>query len=152
MLQDEVNFYIMKNILSPRNRKRTAGEAVKYTLIGFIGGAINLAILYSLTEFLGVYYIISAVIGFIVAGTSNFTLHKVWTFKEKLKDKYFKEYFHFFSIILFSYVLSILILYLLTEFAGIFYVFSQALAMIIGGSFNFVLNKIYTFRAKKKKC
>jgi len=141
----------MKNILSPRNRKRTAKEAVKYTLISFIGGALNLAILYSLTEFFGIYYIISAVIGFIVAGTNNFTLNKVWTFKENLKDKYFKEYFHFFSVSIFSYILSILILYLLTEFVGIFYVFSQAIALIAGGSLNFVFNKIYTFRARKKK-
>ena len=141
----------MKNILSPRNRKRTAKEAVKYTLISFIGGALNLAILYSLTEFFGIYYIISAVIGFIVGGTHNFTLNKVWTFKEKLKDKYFKEYCYFFSVSIFSYALSILILYLLTEFAGIFYIFSQAIALITGGSLNFVINKIYTFRARKKK-
>lgn len=141
----------MKNILSPRNRKRTAKEAGKYTLISFIGGALNLVILYSLTEFLGIYYIISAVIGFIVAGTHNFTLNKVWTFKEKLKDKYFKEYFYFFSVSIFSYALSILILYLLTEFAGIFYMLSQIIALITGGSLNFVFNKIYTFRARKKK-
>lgn len=141
----------MKNILSPRNRKRTAKEAVKYTLISFIGGALNLAILYSLTEFLGIYYIISAVIGFIVAGINNFTLNKVLTFKEHLKDKYFKEYFYFLSVSIFSYVLSILILYFLTEFAGIFYIFSQAIALIAGGSLNFVINKIYTFRARKKE-
>jgi len=141
----------MKNILSPRNRKRTAKEAVKYTLISFIGGALNLAILYSLTEFLGIYYVISAVIGFIAAGINNFTLNKVWTFKENLKDKYFKEYFYFLSISIFSYALGILILYLLTEFAGIFYIFSQAIAMIVGGGLNFVFNKIYTFRARKKK-
>ncbi len=150
-MQNKVNFYIMRNIFSPGNRKRTAKEAIKYTLISFTGGALNLAILYSLTEFLGVYYIISAVISFIVVGTINFTLHKVWTFKEKLKDKYFKEYFYFFSVCIFSYVLSILILYLLTEFAGIFYIFSQAIALILGGSLNFVFNKIYTFKAEKKK-
>lgn len=141
----------MRNIFSPGNRKRTVKEAIKYTLISFTGGAFNLAILYSLTEFLGIYYILSAVISFIVIGTINFTLHKVWTFKEKLKDKYFKEYFYFFSVCIFSYVLSILILYLLTEFAGIFYIFSQAIALILGGSLNFVFNKIYTFKAEKKK-
>lgn len=141
----------MRNIFSPGNRKKTAKEAVKYTLVSFIGGALNLVILYSLTEFLGIYYIISAVIGFIVAGTNNFTLNKVWTFKENLKDKYFKEYFYFFGVSAFSYVLSILILYLLTEFAGIFYIFSQAIALISGGSLNFVINKIYTFRARKKE-
>ncbi len=141
----------MKHIFSPGNRKRTAKEAIKYTLISFAGGALNLAILYSLTEFLGIYYIISAVISFILVGTINFTLHKVLTFKEKLKDKYFKEYFYFFSVCIFSYVLSILILYFLTEFAGNFYLFSQAIALILGGSLNFVFNKIYTFRAKKKE-
>ncbi len=141
----------MRHIFSPRNRKRTGKEAVKYTLVSFTGGALNLAILYSLTEFLGVYYIISAIIGFMVGGINNFTLDKIWTFKEKLKDKYFKEYFHFFSISIFSHVLSILFLYLLTEFAGIFYIFSQIIAMITAGSLNFIINKIYTFRAKKKK-
>lgn len=141
----------MKNILSPRNRKRTAREVVKYTLVSFMGGALNLAILYSLTEFLGVYYILSAAIGFIVAGINNFTLNKVWTFKENLKDKYFKEYFYFLSVSIFSYALSILLLYLLTEFAGIFYIFSQAIALIVGGSLNFVINKIYTFKAEKKE-
>jgi len=141
----------MRHILSPRNRKRTAKEAVKYVLVSITGGILNLIVLYVLTEFVGVYYVISAAIGLIVAGIHNFTLDKIWTFKENLEDRYFKEYFYFLSISIFSYALSVFILYLLTEFLGIFYIFSQIIAIITGGSLNFIFNKLYTFRAKKRK-
>lgn len=115
-------------------------------LVGALGTLINLGILYSLTEFLGFYYIFSATVGFVIAGISNFTLDKIWTFKETLKKKYFSEYFHFFLFSLITLGLNLATLYVLTEYLRQYYIFSQFLAILIAGSFNFWLNKIYTFR------
>src|SRR3989338_2482335 len=64
-------------------RRKAVDEFVKFGLVGTFGAIINLSILYSFTEFLGIYYVISAIFAFAVAVTSNFFLNKIWTFKEK---------------------------------------------------------------------
>ena len=56
-------------------------EFFKFALVGLIGTAINIVILYYFTEFLNMYYLASATLAFLVAVTSNFILNKIWTFK-----------------------------------------------------------------------
>ncbi len=141
----------MRHIFSPRNRKKTFEEAVRYMIVSIIGAFLNLAVLYFLTEFFGFYYLVAAAIGTIIAGINNFTLDKIWTFKETLKKRYFIEYLHFFGFGLFTLSISLAILYVLTEFVGIFYLVSQVIAMLVGWGLHFIFNKLYTFRSEKKK-
>jgi dolichol-phosphate mannosyltransferase len=141
----------MRHIFSPRNRKKTFEEAVKYMIVSFIGAFLNLSLLYFLTEFFGVYYLLAAAIGTLVAGVNNFTLDKIWTFKETLVKRYFIEYLHFLGFGLFTMGIHLGILYVLTEYAGIFYLYSQIIAMIIGWGVHFIFNKLYTFNGEKRK-
>jgi dolichol-phosphate mannosyltransferase len=141
----------MRHILAPRNRKKTAEEAGKYALVSFTGALLNLAILYSLTEFVGVYYLIAAAIGTFIGGLNDFTLDKIWTFKETLKKRYFIEYLHFIGFGICTMTVGLIVLYVLTEFLGIFYLISQILAMIVGGILHFIFNKLYTFKSEKRK-
>lgn len=53
---------------------------LKYLSVGATGVIINLGLLYILTE-LGVYYILSGVIGFMVSFITNYQLNKRWTFR-----------------------------------------------------------------------
>ncbi|HLC56216.1 MAG TPA: glycosyltransferase family 2 protein [Candidatus Nanoarchaeia archaeon] len=126
-------------------KKNVIKEFVKFGIVGGIGTLVNIAILYLFTEKIGVYYIISAILSFIVAMTSNFILNKTWTFNENIKLKIGKEYLQF-SLVSFSALLvNLFFLYIFTEVLGVYYIISQIIAIGIALIINFFGNKIWTF-------
>lgn len=126
-------------------KKNVILEFFKFAFVGGIGTLINIAILYFLTEKAGVYYMVSAVFSFIIAMTSNFILNKLWTFKENIKLQIGRKYLQFGLVSVTALLVNLFFLYILTEFAGIYYIFSQILAIGIALIINFLGNKIWTY-------
>ena len=120
-------------------------ELVKFGVVGGIGTLVNIAILYLLTEKIGVYYLISAIFSFIIAMSSNFILNKVWTFKENIKLGIGKKYLQFGLVSISALLINLFFLYIFTEIFGIYYIISQILAIGIALIINFFGNKIWTF-------
>lgn len=140
-------FHYIQNLLGYwKHRRKIVDEFFKFGIVGTLGAIINLGALYALTEFAGIYYIISAVFAFIIAVTSNFFLNKIWTFKEKVKHKTGIKYVQFFSVALFALAVNLSILYSLTEFVGLWYILSELIAKIIVFCINFAGNKLWTFK------
>jgi dolichol-phosphate mannosyltransferase len=140
-------FYYLKNLFGYKNYiRKEIKEFFKFGIVGTIGAVINLGTLYALTEFLGIYYIISAIFAFIIAVTSNYFLNKTWTFKEKVADRTLRKYVQFFSVSVFALGVNLIILYSLTEFVGIWYMLSELIAKVIVFFVNFFGNKLWTFR------
>lgn len=120
----------------------------KYLLVGTLGFCVNLFLLYFITEYLNLYYLISAGIVFFMAGMVTFIFDKIWTFKEKLEKRFLNEYISFARFGLIALVLNISFLFIFTNYLRVFYVVSQAIAILITGIFGFVCNSIWTFRGK----
>ena len=55
---------------------------LKFGLVGGLGAIINLVI-FALLSFAGVNYMISSVIAFIIAATSNYIFNSIWVFKDR---------------------------------------------------------------------
>ena len=55
----------------------------KYAISGGCAAVANIGTLYVLTEYVHVYYIVSAVIAFVVAFFVSFPLQKFWTFRNR---------------------------------------------------------------------
>tara|TARA_Y100000310_G_scaffold339655_1_gene432976 strand:+ start:3578 stop:4669 length:1092 start_codon:yes stop_codon:yes gene_type:complete len=126
-------------------KKNVIREFFKFVIVGGIGTIVNILILYLLTEKVGVYYIFSAIISFIVAMTSNFTLNKVWTFKENIKLDAGKKYLQFGLVSVSALLVNLFFLYIFTEIFGIYYIISQIFAIGIALIINFLGNKVWTF-------
>jgi len=140
-------FYYLKNLLGYwPYRRGVINEFFKFAFVGFIGTIINLVILASFTEFLKIYYLLSAVFAFVAAATSNFILNKIWTFKEEIKHKFLGKYLKFFLVSVVALLVNLFFLYVFTEFLGIYYLISQILAIGIAFIINFSGNKIWTFK------
>lgn len=136
------NFYkIRKSKPSP-----LIPELLKFAAVGSLGLIINLAVLYALTEFLGLYYLISAVFAFFLAAFSNFTLNKIWTFGENIADRAAVKYAQFMAVSIFALLINLLLLFLLTELVGMHYLLSQIIATGLAFAVNFFGNKFWTFR------
>ena len=139
-------FYYLQNLLGYlKYKKNVMNEFFKFAFVGFIGTFINLAVLYMLTDMMGIYYVLSAIVSFMVAMTSNFILNKTWTFKEKAKEKIANKYFTFFVVSITALVFNLFFLYIFTEYLHIYYLISQVLSIGIGLIINFMGNKIWTF-------
>lgn len=140
-------FSYMKNLFGYRKYVRTGiKEFFKFSIVGFFGTVINLAILYFLTEFAGVYYLLSAFFAFLIAVINNFFLNKIWTFKEKINYKPIRKFGQFLFISIIALLVNLAFLYVFTDLFGIYYMFSQLFAIVLSLFVNFIGNKFWTFR------
>ena len=129
--------------------KTTLRQAVKFGLVGCLGTLVNLGVLFIFTEFFLLFYIISEVIAFVVAGLHNYFFDKLWVFKEKIKDQVGIKYARFIIISLISLIVNLFVLYILVEYFDIWYIFAEIIAIMFGFLINFGGNKFWTFRIKK---
>jgi putative flippase GtrA len=118
---------------------------MKFCMVGSIGGVINLGLLYSLTEFLHIWYIMSAALAFTAAVVNNFVLNKRWTFQNTAPEVS-KQFVSFFIISIISLALNLSVLYILTEYVGMWYMTAQVIAILVALSNNYMSNKKFTFK------
>lgn len=142
---------IRNNLFVLKIRNSAGRELIQYTLVGISGVIFNLGLLYVLTEFLNFYYIVSAFFVGLIISLYNFSLEKVWVFREKLKERYLKEYFSYMIFGGIAIVVNMGLLYFFTSVLGIYYIISQAISILIIGLFTFTCNEIWTFKARRKK-
>ena len=64
-----------------------AKHAAKYYAVGASGVLVNLALLFYLTEFVGLWYFLSYTLAISASITSNFILNKLWTFRESIDSQ-----------------------------------------------------------------
>lgn len=128
-------------------RKQTMRKIFKFAIGGIIGAIINWAITISLTEFIGLYYILSSLIGAIVNILFNFVYHRYVTFNvtDKQKDRFIR-FAVLNTIILILYVG---IIFWLTEYLYIKYFFSMVFATLLIFIFNFMMNQFWVFFVQK---
>lgn len=142
----EIIYYLENIIKYLPYKKDTIMQFVRFAMVGVIGTFVNIFILYLLTEYYNIYYMVSAFFGFIVAATINFILNKIWTFGESLKTNLTQKYAQFFIVSLIALTVNIIFLYIFTEYFKVYYIVSQIIAIGLSLIINFIGNKIWTFR------
>ena len=81
-----------------------------------------------------------------LAVVNNYSLNKVWTFKENLNYKIKRKFLQFLTISVISLGFNLIILFILTEFFGVYYLISQVFAIVLSLGINYMGNKIWTFK------
>lgn len=119
-------------------------QFIKFCLVGSTGALIHLGLLYSLTEFLHIWYVLSAAIGFTVAVLNNFVWDRLWTFKNT-SPRIPRQLVMFFTINVISLCINLSVLYVLTEYAGMWYIEAQIVAILVAVTNNFLGNRRFTF-------
>lgn len=135
-------------------RRLETKRFLKFCLVGLSGVGVNLGLLWSLTELLGLFYLLSAVVSVEVSILSNFILNEFWTFSDIVNDRSAKPLLSrtikFNAVSIAGMAINIAILGILTEFAGFYYIISELFA--IGGAtlWNYFANVAFTWRRLKK--
>ena len=124
-------------------------QTIKYFLVGGIGVGVNLGLLYVLTDFLGIWYILSQGIAIAISITNNFFLHRYWTFKNEIVEpKTLERYIKFFIVSIIGMGIQLGLTFILVENYAMYYLSAAVLSIIVASAFNYLVNRKWTFEIK----
>jgi putative flippase GtrA len=137
--------------MPPMNFAKIIEKFTKMIQFGTVGGSmliLNVVILYILTSFLGIYYIISAILASSFLTGLSFYFNENWTFSSIKNHKHKKMRHRMVSYYLISFsgiILNIIILFLLTDYGNVYYLFSSIIASFLVFLLRFNLNEKITW-------
>jgi|APIni6443716594_1056825.scaffolds.fasta_scaffold168111_2 putative flippase GtrA len=132
------DFFILKS-------NNTLIQLVRYTLAGGIAFVADFGSLYTLTEFLHIYYLVSAAIAFSIGVTVKYAFSIVWVFDRRTIQSPWIEFFIFGIIGVTGLGLSLLFMWFLTEKTHLHYLASKIIAAILVFFWNFFARKFTLF-------
>ncbi|HET8786884.1 MAG TPA: GtrA family protein [Candidatus Limnocylindrales bacterium] len=102
----------------------------KFAVVGVIGIVVNQVALYVLTDVVGIYYLMSAVLASLISTFNNFVLVELFVFRHReSRHRLLVRYVAFSAINLATLVIRVPMLYVLTDIAGIYYLASNLIAI-----------------------
>jgi putative flippase GtrA len=121
-------------------------QLVKFCVVGASGYVVNLLVYTALLDGADLDYRLAATGSFLVAVTNNYLWNRLWTFRHH-RGHFAYQGFRFLVVSVIVYLGNLLILTLLVEL-GLGKIVSQALAIVLVTPFNFVGNKLWSFRLR----
>jgi putative flippase GtrA len=107
------------------------GAWLRLSLVGASGLVVNQVLLLLLTELVGVFYLVSAIIATLGSTTWNFAWVERWVFARRTPDSSSRRRYGAFLALNFALLPARLpILFLLTEAAGVHYAWSNAISLV----------------------
>jgi putative flippase GtrA len=139
---------ILKNLtdnLFRDHTDKTRIQLFRYILVGGVAFLVDFTSLFILTEYFGIFYLISAALAFILGLTANYFLSVRWVFNNrKLENRNFE--FGIFAIIgMVGLGLNEILIWFFTQDIQIFYLYSKILAAVVILLWNFFARKFILF-------
>jgi putative flippase GtrA len=120
-------------------------QLVRFGLVGGVGFVVNVAVYTLFVHSVGVDYRLANIIAWLVAVLNNFVLNRHWTFDARGGHAR-SQAIRFLLVSLVAEAVSLGLLTLFVEGAGIAKVPAQALAVAGSMPLNFLGNKLWSFR------
>lgn len=124
---------------------------IKFGIVGITGIFINMCLLYIFSEIFNIFYLISSFLAIELSIIHNFIWNDVWTFGNEKNPKISTITNRFLSYHIVStggMLINISALIVFTELLGIYYLISNLLGIFIAFSWNFIMNRMTTWRIK----
>ena len=132
----------VKKLFFEKNQD-TRIQFLRYIFVGGAATVVDMGSLYIFTSIIGLNYLISAAIAFILGVTTNYLLCIAWIFESTGKVK--REIILFVVIGVGGLILNEIIIWLLVEEVGLYYMVAKAVAVVIVLGWNFGMRKKYVF-------
>ena len=102
----------------------------KFALVGILGIVVNQVALFVLTDYLGVHYLVSAVLASQASTLNNFVLTELWVFRDRdTPGHVLWRYLTFNLLNMATLVVRLPVLYLLSDVGGLHYLVSNFVAI-----------------------
>lgn len=115
-------------------------RAMRFCIAGAAGVIAYYTTLYCLTEYLGVWYVASAVIGFILNTGLNFTLQKFWTFQNKNTEAVRRQIILYVAMTVSFLISNTVFLYLMVQYLHMWYIGAQMILTVVISILSFVIS------------
>lgn len=124
---------------------RALKRFLQYSAIGAGTFAFDLLLLFLFTDILGVYYLISVAVAFLLAVSLNYHLSRRFVFKGSKRSQV-GGYVYFIAIALVGMVLVTGAMYVMVELLGIYYLLARVVVACVTGVWNYLLNLFFNFK------
>jgi putative flippase GtrA len=121
-------------------------QLAKFCAVGATGYVVNLAVYATLLAF-DVHYLVAAVCSFLVAVTNNYLWNRIWTFRRQ-RGHPVHQGFRFLLVSMVALGANLVFLSVLVAL-GVPKLPAQAIAIILVTPWNFVANKLWSFRRRR---
>lgn len=125
---------------------KTWEQLFRYVFVGGAAFIVDFSILYVLTEYGGLDYLLSAALSFTMGLMVNYLLCRLWVFGTSLCRSAALEFGVFAAVGVVGLGLNELLLWLLTDRAGLWYMLSKAVAAVVVLAWNFWARKLTLYR------
>ncbi len=126
------------------------GNVFRFGIVGLSGIFVNCGLLYLLTEYFGLFYLVSSAVAIEVSIVSNFLLNDHWTFRNRETRRVTAKISRFLSfqcVAIGGMLINISVLFFLTDFFGIYYILSNIIGILVTFSWNFIVNRNITWKS-----
>ncbi|MDO8569170.1 MAG: GtrA family protein [bacterium] len=126
----------------------TQNRIFRYLVSGGSATVIALVLLYTFTEWLGLWYIFSVILAFIITFLVSFTLQKFWVFEEGSRDRIVMQGGAFLTIALMNLGINTLGMFVLVSKLHVWYMLAEVLVLASIAIENYFLQRNLVFAKK----
>jgi len=121
-------------------------RVIRFIIAGTIGAVTDLFLLWLLTTVLGVWYLASAVVAFILSFVVSFFLQKIWTFKNREVERIHVQAGAYLLVTLCNLGINTGLVYVFVQYLSIHYLFAQVIASVIIACESFFVYREIVFK------
>jgi dolichol-phosphate mannosyltransferase len=124
-------------------------KILRFVAVGLSGIIVNMAALSVLTSVFGIFYLISSLVAIELSILNNFFWNDWWTFYGEKGHRLSNQWhrlgiYHLISVG--GLLINVGILFVLTEFFGVYYLVSNLIGIMVAFTWNFVINRNTTWK------
>ena len=119
---------------------------IKYIISGGTAAAVDFALLYLLTDLIGVWYLYSAIVAYVASFFTSFTMQKFWTFQDSDLKRIRRQFLIYLSAALIGLLLNSIMMYFWVSILHVWYLAAQFITMGILAIGSFFINTTLTFK------
>ncbi|MBC8016939.1 MAG: GtrA family protein [Verrucomicrobia bacterium] len=131
----------MKQLIA--RHRHSIGEFTKFALVGLLNTGVDVAIFFLLNG-IGISYVVAQMVSYSCGAANSYLLNKVWTFRSSGLS--YAEVVRFTVVNLVSLGISLVVLTLLHDRAGLELTAAKGGATVCALAANFLGNKLWVFR------
>lgn len=117
-------------------------QMFRYVFVGGTAFAVDFFFLYFFSDICGIYYLISAVLSFIISVLVNYIMSTKWVFNQDNIENKVLEFNLFILISTIGLVFTEILLWLFTDVFGLYYLLSKIISAIIVMFWNFIARRV----------
>lgn len=124
----------------------TRRRVIKYILAGGTAACVDLSVLYVAHDVAGISLLPSVAIAFFFGFLASFLLQKFWAFEDRSVERVHSQASLYFAVSGVNFFLNLLLMYLLVEVFGLWYLFAK---IVVSGGIacsSFFVYKIFIFK------